>query len=236
MGFAMMVPVLVDRVERGGLSAIGIGILAVGCGAIAGGIFAAVVGSRQPRLPMPSGVRAAVAANALALAFLALELSDRLVRQDGKIFYWTTFLLPPALLIFFGLVTARSWSWWVARGVAALGVVWFLGFLVVVPFVPLQADGVPAPWYGRVYTAGVTITFAAILFSPRSGRLAKPNHDVSLGLVERKRMLPLRGGVSACLAARRASCSWHAASVGQQLQSDQTAGKDDCRFSTPNLE
>jgi hypothetical protein len=45
---------------------------------------------------------------------------------------------------------------------AALGVVWFLGFLAVVPFAPLQADGIPAPWYGRVYVAVVTLAFAGI--------------------------------------------------------------------------
>jgi xanthine/uracil/vitamin C permease (AzgA family) len=112
---------------------------------------------------MPSGVRAAVAANVLFLAFFTLELSDRLVRQDGKLFYWTTFLLPPALLIFCGLVAAKPWAWWTSRGAAAFGVLWFLGFLAVTPFVPLQADGVPIPWYGRVYVACVSLAFAGIL-------------------------------------------------------------------------
>jgi hypothetical protein len=49
--------------------------------------------------------------------------------------------------------------------VAALGVLWFLGFLVVVPFAPLQADGVPAPWYGRLYVAGVTLAFAGVFLA-----------------------------------------------------------------------
>ncbi|HVX14693.1 MAG TPA: hypothetical protein VHC22_26125 [Pirellulales bacterium] len=44
-----------------------------------------------------------------------------------------------------------------------IGVVWFLTFLVPVPFAPLQANGVPAPWYGRIYVAGMTLAFAAIL-------------------------------------------------------------------------
>jgi hypothetical protein len=163
IGIALIVPVFAAWIERGGLTRIGIGFLTAGCGLIAGGVIALAVGFRQNTASIPSGVRAAVAANGLVLTFLALELSDRSVRQDGKLFYWTTFLLLPALLLYFGLVRARPWSWWAARGIAALGVVWFLGFLVVVPFAPLQADGVPAPWYGRVYAAGVTVAFAAIL-------------------------------------------------------------------------
>jgi hypothetical protein len=163
IGMALILPVVAAWIEKGGLTAKGIGFLTAGCGLIASGAIVTAVGFRQRTARMPSSVLAAVAANGLVLAFLALELSDRSVRQDGKLFYWTTFLLLPALLLYFGLVRARPWSWWVARGVAAIGVLWFLGFLVVLPFAPLQADGVPAPWYGRLYMAGVTVAFAAIL-------------------------------------------------------------------------
>jgi peptidoglycan/LPS O-acetylase OafA/YrhL len=130
---------------------------------IGSGVAAAVLSRRWHSTAMPGGVRAAVAANALILAFLALELCDRSVRQDGRLFYWTTFLLPPALVLFIGLVSARTWSWWVARCVTALGALWFLLFLLMVPFAPLEADGIPAPWYGRVYVATVTLVFALIL-------------------------------------------------------------------------
>lgn len=166
MGAALIPPVLVDRMESGGLTTLGIGVVSVGCGLIACGVTAVLVGFRQ-RLAsgMPSGVRAAAAANVLFLAFFALELSDRLVRQDGRIFYWTTFLLLPALLLFCGLIAARPWAWWTFRGAAALGTLWFLGFLAVIPFAPLQADGVPIPWYGRVYVACVSLAFAGILAS-----------------------------------------------------------------------
>jgi hypothetical protein len=163
MGAALIPPVVTDRWESGRMTGLGIGFIVAGGGLIACGATAAVLGLRQRAAAMPSGVRAAVAANALVLAFLALELSDRAVRQGGKLFYWTTFLFPPALLLFGGLVAARPWSWWVARGAAALGVLWFLGFLAVIPFAPLRADGVPAPWYGRVYVAGVTLAFAGVL-------------------------------------------------------------------------
>ena len=98
------------------------------------------------------------------MTFLALELSHRLVRQNGKLFYWMMFLLPPALLLFAGLLAAHRWSWWVARGEAVLGVLWFLGFLVLIPFVPLKADGIPTPRYGRLYMAAVTLAFAGVFF------------------------------------------------------------------------
>jgi hypothetical protein len=110
-------------------------------------------------------VRVAVAANVLFLAFFALELSDRLIQRDGKLFYWSTFLLPPALAIFCGLLAAQPWAWWTSRGAAALGVLWFLGFLVVIPFAHLETEGVPVPWQGRIYMACVTIAFAGILAS-----------------------------------------------------------------------
>lgn len=145
------------------MTGLAIGFIVAGGILIACGMTAAVLGVWRRGAGMPSGVRAAVAASILVLAFLALELSDRAVRQNGKLFYWTTFLLPPALLVFRGLVAARPWSWRIARGTAALGVLWFLGFLTVLPFAPLQANGVPTPGYGRVYMAVVTLVFAGVL-------------------------------------------------------------------------
>jgi hypothetical protein len=161
-GVALVVPVLVAQLETDRLTGLGIGFVVAGCVLAGCGVVAVVAGARRGPTGMPSGVRAAVAANVLFLAFLALELSDRSVRQDGKLFYWTTFVLPPALLLFGGLLAARRWSWWAARAVAGFGVFWFLGFLVIVPFVPLQGDGGPAPWYGRVYVASVTLAFAGV--------------------------------------------------------------------------
>ena len=164
MGTALMLPVVAARIESGTVSPVAIGVIAVSCGLIACGITAVVVSLRQShRSIMPSGVRSAVAANVLFLAFFALELSDRLVRQDGRIVYWSTFLFLPALLLFYGLLTARPLAWWTFRGVAALGVVWFLGFVAVIPFVNLQRQGLPVPWQGRVYMACVSVAFAGIL-------------------------------------------------------------------------
>ena len=164
MGAALIPPVVAARIESGTVAPVGIGVIALSFGLIACGMTAVVVGFRQSHRPiMPSGVRSAVAANVLFLAFFALEFSDRLVRQDGRIVYWSTFLFLPALLLFYGLLTARPLAWWTFRGVAALGVVWFLGFVAVIPFVSLQREGVPVPWQGRVYMACVSAVFAAIL-------------------------------------------------------------------------
>jgi hypothetical protein len=164
MGAAMIPPVLLARLESGGQATLGIGVIAVSCGMVLCGITAVLVGLRQRRgAGMPSGVRATVAANILFLAFFALEWSDRLVRQDGRIVYWSSFLFLPALLLFCGLLTARRWAWWTARGAAALGVLWFLGFVAVIPFADLQTEGVPVPWQGRIYMASVSLVFAGIL-------------------------------------------------------------------------
>jgi hypothetical protein len=111
---------------------------------------------------MASGVRAAVAANSLLLAFCALELSDRLVRQEGRFFYWTTVLFLPALLLFYGLLSARAWAWWTTRGLAAVSCLWFLVFVAVIPFADLRGQEGPVPWYGRIYMAGVSSVFAGV--------------------------------------------------------------------------
>lgn len=165
MGTALILPVVVARIESGVLSRLGIGVISVGCSLVACGMTAVVVGFRQRHgSVMPSGVRAAVAANVLFLAFFALELSDRLVRQDGRIIYWSTFLFLPALLLFCGLLTARPWAWWTFRGAAALGTLLFLGFVAVIPFASLRGHGgVPVPWQGRVYMACVSLVFAGVL-------------------------------------------------------------------------
>jgi hypothetical protein len=162
MGAGLIPPVLVDRTESGaGQTTLGIGIVSVGYGLIVCGVMAVLVGFRQPVASgMPSGVRAAVAANIFILAFCALELSDRLM--IGKLFYWTTFLLPPALVVFCGLLAAQRWAWWTARVVAAVGVLWFVGFVALIPFVDLRGEGGPGPWYGRIVMACISLGFAGI--------------------------------------------------------------------------
>lgn len=161
MGVASIVPIGVNWMERGVVSVLGWAIVAVGVLMIVGGAAATVAGWRRRGTPMPSGVRLAATALVLLLMFLALELSDRLVRQDGRVFYWTTFLFPPTLLLYAGLTAAHRWAWRTTQAAAALGVLWFLGFAVIIPFAKLQAHGVDTPWYGRIYMIAVTLLFAA---------------------------------------------------------------------------
>ncbi|MBA4019399.1 MAG: hypothetical protein C0483_19710 [Pirellula sp.] len=164
MGAALIPPVLLASAAGTAESSLGVAIVSVGGMLILGGIATVVWGGRhRSGSGLPSGVRMAIAANVLFLAFFALELSDRLIERNGKLFYWSTFLLPPALALFYGLLTARPWAWRTSRGAAALGVVWFLGFLVLIPFAHLETEGVPVPWQGRLYMSAVTLTFAAVL-------------------------------------------------------------------------
>jgi hypothetical protein len=163
-GAALILPVAVALVETGVLSPVGIGVISVSCILLACGMTAVVLGFRQQHgSGMPSGVRSAVAVNVLFLAFFALEFSDRVIRQDGRIIYWSSFLYLPALLLFYGLLTARPIAWRTFRGAAALGTLWFLGFVALIPFANLQSNGVPVPWQGRVYMACVSLVFAGIL-------------------------------------------------------------------------
>ena len=101
-------------------------------------------------------------ANVLFLAFCALELTDGLVYRGGRIFYWTSVLFVPAAVVLYGQALAQRWAWWVARVLAIGAVLWFVVFLFVIPFANLRANGVPAPWYGRLYMEGVTLVFAVI--------------------------------------------------------------------------
>lgn len=164
MGAGLIPPVLIAAMRSDQPTSLGIAIASIGGLLIVLGIAAILRGARlSTGAALPSGVRMAIAANVLFLAFFALELSDRLIVRDGKVFYWSTFLLPPALVLFYGLIAARPWAWRIARGAAALGVAWFVGFLMLIPFAHLEANGVPTPWQGRLYMAVVTVAFAAIL-------------------------------------------------------------------------
>jgi hypothetical protein len=164
MGAALVMPVALDRTENGVVSPIGIAVLAVACVLIVFGTVALALGLRRSHgAGLPGGVRTAIAANILFLAFFALESSDRLVRQGGNIVYWSTYLFLPAFVLFCGLLRARPWAWWTFRGASALGTLWFLAFVAMSPFAHLQSHGVPVPWYGRIYVAVVSLVFASTL-------------------------------------------------------------------------
>jgi hypothetical protein len=96
----------------------GMAALAVGLALIASGIcvVAATVGRvRRARGSIPAAVRAVMAANVLFLAFCALELTDGWVYRGGRIFYWTTVLFGPAVVVLYMVNTAlaQRWAWWV---------------------------------------------------------------------------------------------------------------------------
>ncbi|AMV19944.1 hypothetical protein [Planctomyces sp. SH-PL14] len=160
---ALIVPVVMGRLEDGLWTFARGAVLGVAGSLLAVGVTLVWTGSRQSSPPLPAGVRIALAANIVFLAFFALELSDRIVRQEGRIGYWSTYLHLPTLALFGGLVAGRRWAWWTWRLVSALSVLWFVGFAVLVPFARLQSDGIPIPWYGRVYVMAVTLAFVAIL-------------------------------------------------------------------------
>lgn len=103
-----------------------------------------------------------MAGNGLFVSFCILEFSDGLFRQGGRMFYWTSILFLPALLLFCGQVLAHRWAWWAARIVTAIFTLWFVGFLLVIPFAHLHGSGGATPWWGRIYAAIVTLVFASI--------------------------------------------------------------------------
>jgi hypothetical protein len=188
MGIGLVLPVVVARLESGALTELGVGIGLVGAGLIVCGVTALLAGGLRRRgRAMPSGVRAAVAANVLFLAFFALEFSDGLVRQGGRIVYWNTFLFPPAFVLYYGLLSARRWAWWASRGLAAISGLWFLGFVAVIPFADLKAEGGPVPWYGRVYMVCVTLAFAGIL-AGAYWSVGRPEARSYFGLVRPERI------------------------------------------------
>ncbi|HJT79076.1 MAG TPA: hypothetical protein VJ739_17905 [Gemmataceae bacterium] len=163
VGVGLSVPALVARWEGRGTPALGVVVVLLAGVLVLCGSAAILLGFRRPRgTTMPPPVRAVAAGNILLLAFCAMETSDRLLRQEGRIFYWTTFLLVPTLVLLGGVLLARRWAWWTARVVTAVFTLWFVGVLGLVPFADLRGNDGPVPWWGRLYMAGLTLLFAGI--------------------------------------------------------------------------
>jgi hypothetical protein len=160
-----MFPAIIDWLGRGELSRPGYASLAVGLLLVLGGalvIWCALIKRRETSLSIPAPVRAVMAANVLLLAFCALETSDGLVYRGGRLFYWTSFLFAPALAVLYGHALAQRWAWWVARALTVIAALWFLTFIAILPFADVRGASGPAPWYGRLYMAAVSLAFAAI--------------------------------------------------------------------------
>jgi hypothetical protein len=164
MGAAWFVPAAAEWLDRGAFERRDYAVVSVGLVLILGGVFAIACGFRSLRLgSMPAPVRAVITANGLFLSFCALEFSDGLLRQGGRVFYWTSVLFLPALVVFCGQVLGKRWAWWVARAVAAFAITWFVGIMLLIPFAELRGSGgIAVPWYGRVYMAGVSLLFASV--------------------------------------------------------------------------
>lgn len=164
-GVAVIIPALAGNLNRGLFSGLVGVVVSLGIMLILGGGAAILIARRRPGgVAMPAPVRATVMATILFLAFCMLEFSDGLLRQGGRIFYWTSVLFLPALVLLYGLVSAHRWAWWVTRVAAALAVLWFVAFMVLIPFIDLRADGVSTPLRGRLYMEAVTLVFAGISF------------------------------------------------------------------------
>jgi hypothetical protein len=164
-GVTVIIPALAENLNHGLFSGLVGVVVSFGIMLILGGGAAILFARRHPSsVAMPAPVRATVMAAILFLAFCMLEFSDGLLRQDGRIFYWTSVLFLPALVLLYGLVSAHRWAWWVTRVAAALAVLWFVAFMVIIPFADLRADGVSTPLRGRLYMEAVTLVFAGISF------------------------------------------------------------------------
>jgi hypothetical protein len=156
-----MLPVWFELSQGSVLSETGRRAVWVGPTIIAAGLillFWAFQRPKEVRLPAP--VRMAITGNVCFLSFCALEFSDGLVRQNGRVFYWTTFLFLPALLLLYGLASTRRWAWWSARCLVVLFAFWFLGSAFVIPFAHVQSHGETVPFWGRVWMIGVSLLFA----------------------------------------------------------------------------
>jgi hypothetical protein len=138
-------------------------IASVGLVLILGGVTAVWWRFRELRLAsIPAPVRTSIAGNGLFVSFFMLEFSDGFIRSGRSVFYWTSVLFLPALALFYGQLTARRWAWWVARITTAIFTLWFVGFLLVIPFANLRGNAGAVPWWGRIYVASITLVFASI--------------------------------------------------------------------------
>jgi hypothetical protein len=162
----MLVPAVADYVGHGQLAPVGIAVVSLAVLLLMVGALLFKAGfPRRHEAALPMAVRAAITGNVLFLSFCALEFSDGLIRQDGRVFYWTSVLFLPALCQLYGLVSAHRWAWWLARGVTALFTLWFLCFLVIIPFADMRTNGVIVPWWGRTYMICFTLLLASVAFT-----------------------------------------------------------------------
>jgi hypothetical protein len=90
IALGLLIPVLVDYLDNAKFNVTAtVIVLSATAFAVSGGITMWRGRSRRNasfETPMPKAIRAAITVNILFLAFFALEFSDGLVRQQGRIF------------------------------------------------------------------------------------------------------------------------------------------------------
>lgn len=166
MGLAWLPPYAFELLLGAELSALASRWLWISPAMLVGALVFLLLGrqSTEARPPMPSPIRLAILINLLFLAFCSLEFADGVVRQEGRVFYWTSVLFLPALAILFGLVSAQRWAWWMARGFAITGSIFFAGMIAAIPFGDLRSQGQPVGPAGRGWMIAVTsIFFGAVV-------------------------------------------------------------------------
>src|SRR6476660_10174296 len=107
LGAGVIFPPIAGWLGRGALQRQESAAVAIGLTLLLGGaclIWGARCTRRGARVPIPAPVRAVMAANVLFLAFCALETSDGLIYRGGRLFYWTSFLFVPALVMLYGQI------------------------------------------------------------------------------------------------------------------------------------
>src|SRR6188768_2054162 len=119
-GVALIIPAIHQYLSRGFFSGLATMVVLLGILLIAGGGATGLFAFRRYRSDaMPAPVRATVMATIVFLSFCALEISDGLL---------------------YGLVSGHRWAWWAARITAALAILWFVAFIVLIPFADLRTD------------------------------------------------------------------------------------------------
>ncbi len=127
LGLGMATPAIVAWREQGEMPSSGVVMLAAAALLAASGAAAAWQGRRRLRdRGIPASVAAPLVVNALFLGLLGLEVCHGFARE-GDVVARSLFFLPPALLLFWGMLTGRAWARHLARwGSFALALL-FLG-------------------------------------------------------------------------------------------------------------
>jgi hypothetical protein len=151
IGLGLVIPALTGWQEQGAMSWLGWTmlvpgglLLAWGCGAVVRGV------RRPPARSIPASVLGAIVVNALFLGLFALEISTGVAREGGVVAR-SLFLFPPALVLFWGLLTGRRWAWRVARwGSLGFALLYFGVSILVCVLRPSDQHGPVWVWIASV--------------------------------------------------------------------------------------